>query len=289
MFWRKSGRTTSEERLNEDREIQHEPIRIEPDSERPTTIVQVAAELERRGAEVVEFFKVVSNSRGQAKLPIYLRWRDQDYFVEVETRRWTDSTVHNVLRDAAVLRASEYAEAGLGMLSAYDAPEEVEFFLGKSSPALFQLAFLHTEDLKTPESVADSFVRAAQHSWNTYIDYELGSLSQVEALLMKSLYEPAKNGGTQEQPHILEDLVKGLGFYLGEVLRRSSSADGSWMNSGEWGEGLVLELEGFSLDPIGKARAFLQNGVEDSIAYYADYVLRELNAASEKPGKRDQA
>ena len=39
----------------------------------------------------------------------------------------------------------------------------------------------------------------------------------------------------------------------------------------------MVELEGFVLDPIGKSRAFLREGQEDSVAFYADYVLEQLN------------
>jgi hypothetical protein len=45
----------------------------------------------------------------------------------------------------------------------------------------------------------------------------------------------------------------------------------------DWGEDLVLEFPNVTADPIGKARAFLENGPEDSAAYYVSYVLEELN------------
>ena len=282
MFWRKSGHATPAGRPGEsrggrgNRGDQHEPIKIEPDAERPATIVRVATELERRGAEVVEFFKVISAPRGQAKIPIHLRWKNQDFFVEVETRRWNPSSIADTLEDAAVLRDSEYREAGLGMLSAYPVPKDVDFFIGKHSAALFQLAFFSREDRDNPEALAASFVRAAQKELNSYVDYETNSLPQVENSLLSAIYDTPDSNSFEGRPPVLEVLVEGLGYYLGEVVRRSSSLDGYWGDSEEWGEDQVLELGGFTLDPVGKARAFLHNGPEDSIAYYAEYVLEEL-------------
>ena len=276
MFWRKSGRATSTGRPDKDREDQHEPIKIEPDAERPATIVRVATELERRGAEVVEFFKVISAPRGQAKIPIYLRWKDQDFFVEVETRRWNPSSTVDILEDVAVLRDSEYRAAGMGLLSAYPVPKDVDFFLGKHSAALFQLAFFNREDRGNPEALAASFVRAAQKALNAYVDYETNSLPQVENSLSDAIYNTPDTDSFEGRPPVLEALVEGLGYYLGEVVRRSSRLDGYWGDSKEWGEDPVLELGGFILDPVGKARAFLHNGPEDSIAYYAEYVLEAL-------------
>ena len=289
MFWRKSGRAIPEKRSDEDRETQYGPIEIEPDAERPATIVRVATELERRGAEVVEFFKVISTPRGQAKMPIYLRWKDQDFFIEVETRPWSPSSIENVLGDAAVLRDSEYSEAGMGLLSAYPVPKNVDFFLGKSSAALSQLAFFHGEDHENPEALAASFIRTFQRRWDTYVDYKTNSLLQVEDSLSSSIYEPGSSDDFEDEPPVLEALVEGLGCYLGEVVRRSSDLEGSWTNSEEWGEKRVLELGGFTLDPIGKARAFLLNGAEDSITYYAEYVLEVLEGATTEPGGGDQA
>ena len=47
----------------------------------------------------------------------------------------------------------------------------------------------------------------------------------------------------------------------------------------------MVELEEFVLDPIGKSRAFLDGGPEDSVAFYAEYVIEQLNGGPkrEKP------
>ena len=79
---------------------------------------------------------------------------------------------------------------------------------------------------------------------------------------------------------ILDSLVHGLGCYVGETLRRHSSQDGTWQPAKEWGEGIVLEFSDLTVDPVGQARAFLENGPEDSVAFYADYVLKELGSRS---------
>ena len=38
----------------------------------------------------------------------------------------------------------------------------------------------------------------------------------------------------------------------------------------------MVEVRGFALDPVGKARAFLNEGPEESLAFYADYVLKVI-------------
>jgi hypothetical protein len=39
----------------------------------------------------------------------------------------------------------------------------------------------------------------------------------------------------------------------------------------------VLEFPEVIADPVGEARAFLENGSEDSAAYYVSYALKELD------------
>ncbi|MGF1471612.1 MAG: hypothetical protein ACFB50_07720 [Rubrobacteraceae bacterium] len=267
---------------------QNEPIQIEPDAERPATILNVAAELERRGAKVVELFKEIDTDRGRTMLPIHLRWRGEDFFVEIETRNWRTSTEKKALHAAAVVRASEYSEAGLGLLSAYPAPEEVNFFFRKSPAALFQLD-LYSESSEEPPDLAEAFVRAARRQWDTRLDFSSDSLSVVEEHLTAALGEDPDPEWSGKEPPILRVLVESLGSYLGEVIRRNNSLrKGSWKTAEGWGENLVLEVDEFVLDPIGKARAFLENGAKDSVAYYAGYAIRELEAivpASETRGQ----
>ncbi|HZY64536.1 MAG TPA: hypothetical protein VFE21_01480 [Rubrobacteraceae bacterium] len=287
MFWRKGGRATPQEKPESDREARYGPIQIKPDAERPATILQVAAELERRGAEVVELFKEIETDTGRAVFPIHLRWQEQDFFVEIETRRWRESTVEKAMDSAAVLRRSDYAEAGLGLLSAYPAPERVAFFFGKTPAALFQIN-LYGGGAETPSELADEFIQTALRQWDTTLDYSQDSLPLVEELLTASLKDAPGPDWPHEEPPILGILVESLGCYLGEVVLRNSSIRGAWIPAKDWGESFVLELDEFVLDPIGKARAFLDNGADDSIAYYADYVLRELGTAGSSPKGQDQ-
>jgi hypothetical protein len=65
---------------------------------------------------------------------------------------------------------------------------------------------------------------------------------------------------------------------VGEILRRHATLQSSWRSTADWGEHLVLEFPDATADPIGKARAFLENGPDDSVAYYVAYALKELNA-----------
>jgi hypothetical protein len=71
--------------------------------------------------------------------------------------------------------------------------------------------------------------------------------------------------------------VRGFGCYLGEILRRRATSQGSWRHATDWGEGLVLEFPEVTADPVGEARAFLENGSEDSAVYYVSYALEELD------------
>ena len=288
MFWRRGGHATPQEKPEKGKETQYGPIHIEPDAERPATILEVAAELERRGAEVVELFKEIEADTGRAVFPVHLQWQGRDFFVEIETRRWTKSTVDKAMNSAAVLRRSQYAEAGLGLLTAYTAPEQVGFFFGKTPAALFQID-LYGRKPGEPAELAEEFIQTALRHWDTGLDYSQDSLPLVEELLTASLKDAPDPDWAHEEPPILHVLMVALGCYLGEVILHNSNLSGSWTSSEDWGENLVLEVGEFVLDPIGKARAFLDNGPEDSIAYYARYVHRELGAASPTSGAPDQA
>lgn len=290
MFWRRGERDTPRERATEDASEGHGPIRIERDAERPNTILRVATELERRGAEIVELFKEVESGQTRAILPIYLRWKEQDFFVEVETRRWDESGVEKALNTAAALRGSDYAGSGLGLLSAYPAPEKVVFFFEKSPAALFQLD-LHDKRSEDPDRFAGAFVEAVRRRWDTDLAYDLDSLRKAEDLVLNSLREPSHTGQAEGSPPVLDATVEGLGYYLGEIIRRHTGLTGVWVPAQDWGEALLLEVDDFNLDPVGKARAFLANGARDSVAYYAEYVSEELRSfvPSSAPGAQDQA
>jgi hypothetical protein len=261
MFWVSGGETPEEERTCH--------IEIERNAPRPATILRVATELEERGGKIQELFKEIHCPWGQAVLPIHLLRRDQDLFIDVETGPWEPPAVDEAINKAAVLRSSEHAEAELELLCAYPAPKEVEFFFGRSPAALLQLELIQASP-DDPEGSAALFRDVASRHWGVDLNYETGYLPLVEELLMAALDE-------EKSPPILDGLVYGLGCFLGEIIRRSASVPSSWRAEEDWGEGPVIELESFVLDPVGKARAFLHEGSEDSVAFYADYVLEQLN------------
>jgi hypothetical protein len=149
-------------------------------------------------------------------------------------------------------------------------PREVGFFFGRSAAALFQLDLAQVRQAD-PEEAAAQFREVASRHWGVDLDYETGYLPLVEELIMAALDE-------EESPPILDALVVGLGCFVGETIRRNASVPGYWRTSEDWGDGLVVELGGLELDPIGKSRAFLQGGQEDSVAFYADYVLEQLDS-----------
>lgn len=266
MFWI-SGETP-EEGVDSEGE-RTGPIEIERDAPRPATILRVASELEERGGEIQELFKEIQCPWGQVVLPIHLLDGGRSHFIEVETEPWDPRAVEEAINKAAVLRNSEHAGAGLEILSAYPVPREVGFFFGRSPAALFQLDLVRVS-LADPEGSAALFREVASRHWGLELAYEIGYLPLVEELLMAALDE-------EEAPPILDALVVGLGCFVGETIRRSAALPGSWRTDEDWGEGPVVELEGFVLDPIGKSRAFLREGPEDSVAFYADYVLEQLN------------
>ena len=255
-------------------------IEIERDIPRAVSISRVAEEMRWRGEEVVELFKEVTSPAGRAVLPMHLKRDGKDTFVEVETGPWERRTVEGVLGIAAVLRGSEHAGATLEVLSAYPVPEEVSYFCGRSPAALFQLDLVAYDNLENPGACAESFRSAAERHWDLNLDYDPGELPLVEELLLAA-FEDAESGA---RAPVLDALVHGLGCYIGETVRRHAAPQGSWRPALGWGEGVVLEFPGLDADPIGEARAFLESGTEDSVAYYVTYALEELNGQREPNG-----
>jgi hypothetical protein len=285
MFWKRNGGDAPEERPEEVRERPTGPIRVERDAQRPATILRVAGEFEERGGRIVELFKEVRSSRGEtAVIPIHVSMDDQQRFVEVSTRPWTPESVEAALHTAATVRASEHADVELDILSAYPVPEEIEYFFARSPGALFQLDLLHGS-LDRPEEFAEIFREAARRHWDVEPVYETASLPLIEELLISVLEADERTG---KLPPILDALGGGLGCYLGEVVRRQTSTPGSWRPAQGWGDGLVLEFDDVLLDPIGKAHAFLYEGPEDSLAFYADYVLEEIDDLPQMNAARDR-
>ncbi|HEX6711431.1 MAG TPA: hypothetical protein VF068_13960 [Rubrobacter sp.] len=279
MFWRDGGETP-DEGGEEAREEHSGPIEIERDAPRPATILRVAGELEERGGTILELFKEIESPLGRMVLPIHLRQEDRDFFVEVETGPWDGRKSEAALERVAILRSSVHAEAGLEILSGYPVPPEVEFFFGRSPAALLQLDLVRlTQD--RPEAAAKVFREVGSKHWGVDLDYEPGYLPLVEELLMAAL----EGDEAQPDPPLSEGLVVGLGCFLGETIRRNVSPEGIWRPPEEWGEGPVVEVGDFVLDPVGKARAFLRYGPEESLAFYADYVLEQLDGKSgDSPG-----
>lgn len=248
------------------------PIRVTPDAPRPATILQVAGELEERGGRILELFKEIRSPLGQVVLPIHLLKDEEAFFVEVATRPWDERSEREVAERAAVLRNSEHADAKLELLSAYPVPDDLRFFCGRSPAALLQLDLLRLRVDRTEESAA-VFRKAAGRRWGVDLDFEPGYLPLVEDLLMAAL---AEDGAAGRTPPVSEGLVAGVGSFLGETIRRNAGHGAAWRRGDNWDEGPVVEVEGFVLDPIGKARAFLRVGAEESMSFYATYVLELL-------------
>lgn len=258
-----------------------ETVQVERDASRPAQISRAAQELEgRRNETVVELFEEVESPQGRALLPIHTRSESgEDAFFEVQTTAWEDQDIERLLRTAAVLRSSNHAAAAFEVLSAYPVPEEVRFFSSTSPAALFQLDLLLQVDPDNPKRCAAAFIETAARRWDVSLDHAPASLPLVEDLLTSALREDpeGESDGAVGRAPVLDALVLSLGCYVGETLLRSTATPGSWDGvAGDWGEGPMLEFEGVTADPVGNARAFLENGPEDSIAFYVDYALEEL-------------
>jgi hypothetical protein len=248
-------------------------IHIEPGAPRPATILRVAGELEERGEEIVELFKDVSSSRGNFVFPIHIRREDEDVLVEVVTDEWDESTREQTLRAASILRDSDYPDAELRVLSAEPVPEEIAFFLRRAPAAVFQLGLLAEHDPQDPNVCAEAFRKTADRYWGIDLDFTPESLPLVEELLLSAL---------RDEPDLqtMEALPLCLGCYLGETIRTHAEPQGRWTTDPEWGDEHVVELGDFVADPVGRAREFVSSGSpEDSIAFYGQYVLEELQSS----------
>ena len=280
MFWR-GEEDAPEMPEGGAREEPRGPIRLEPDAPRPATILRVAGELEERGGEILELFKEIRSPLGRAVLPIYLLKDEEAFFVEVATGPWDERSEFEFAGRIAALRNSEEAEARVELLSAYPVPDRLRFLCGRSPSALLQLDLLRVR-VDRPEEAAGLFRAVASRHWGLDLDYEPDYLPLVEDLLMAALADEGYEGRTP----VTEGLVDGVGSFLGEIIRRNAGLGAAWRPPETWGEGPVVEVRGFALDPVGKARAFLNEGPEESLAFYATYVLDLLNG--EEPPE-DQA
>ena len=275
MFWRGGGETP-EEGVDETPEEHSGPIRIEPGAPRPATILRVAGELEARGGTIVELFKEIESPLGRVVMPIHFRQDYQDFLVEIATEPWNSRRSHEAVDRAAIVRNSDHADAGLEILSAYPVPLEVTFFFGTSPAALLQLDLARlTPDM--PEVAAGVFREVASGHWGVDLNYEPGYLPLVEELLIAVLEADEE----ESAPPLSDGLVAGLGCFLGETIRRNVEPPGAWRPPEQWGSGPVVEIRDFVLDPLGKARAFLENGPQESMAFYVEYTLELLNSEPE--------
>ena len=271
MFWR-GDEEAPQDPGREATEGPQGPIRVEPDAPRPATILRVAGELEERGGEILELFKEVRSPLGLAVLPIHLLEDEEPFFVEVATGPWDRRGELEFAGRIAALRNSEHSEARVELLSAYPVPETLRFLCGRSPSALLQLDLLRVR-VDRPEEAAGLFRAVASRHWGVDLDFGPDYLTLVEDLLMAAIADEEYEGKTP----VTDELVGGVGCFLGEVIRRNGGHGAAWRQPETWGEGPVVEVRDIALDPVGKARAFLTEGPEESLAFYATYVLSLLN------------
>ena len=266
MFWR-GEQEASQNPEPEAPGAPRGPIRIEPDAPRPATILKVAGELEERGAEILELFKEIRSPLGRAVLPIHLLEDEEAFFVEVATGPWDQRGELEFATRIAALRNSEHSEARVELLSAYPVPDTLRFLSGLSPSALLQLDLIRVR-VDRPEEAAGLFREVASRHWGVDLDFGPDYLPLVEDLLTAALHEEDEG-----KTPVTDGLVGGVGCFLGEVIRRNAGLGAAWRPPETWGEGPVVEVRDFALDPVGKARAFLYEGPEESLVFYATYVL----------------
>ena len=266
MFWR-GEQEASQNPEPEAPGAPRGPIRIEPDAPRPATILKVAGELEERGAEILELFKEIRSPLGRAVLPIHLLEDEEAFFVEVATGPWDQRGELEFATRIAALRNSEHSEARVELLSAYPVPDTLRFLSGPSPSALLQLDLIRVR-VDRPEEAAGLFREVASRHWGVDLDFGPDYLPLVEDLLTAALHEEDEG-----KTPVTDGLVGGVGCFLGEVIRRNAGLGAAWRPPETWGEGPVVEVRDFALDPVGKARAFLYEGPEESLVFYATYVL----------------
>ncbi len=85
---------------------------------------------------------------------------------------------------------------------------------------------------------ASVFKAAVARQWGMSLNYEVHDLPLLEQLLLAALREKPRGGGGQ--PPVSEALVRCLGCYVGETLRRHAPARGSWHEAEDWGTDAVL-------------------------------------------------
>jgi hypothetical protein len=279
VFWR-GEEEAPQSREREAPDEPRGPIRVEPHAPRPVTILRVAGELEERGGEILELFKEVRSPLGRAVLPIHLLDDEETFFVEVATEPWDRRGELEFAGRIAALRNSEHSEARVELLSAYPVPETLRFLCGRSPSALLQLDLLRVR-VDRSEEAAGLFREVASRHWGVDLHFGPDYLPLVEDLLTAAIADEEDDGKTP----VTEGLVGGLGCFLGEVIRRNAGLGAAWRPPETWGEGPVVEVRDFALDPVGKARAFLNEGPEESLAFYASYVLDLLNEREPPEGQ----
>lgn len=242
------------------------------DAPRPATILRVADALEYQGGEVLELFREVSSPVGSAVFPIHLTRSGREFFIEVETGRFTPQVMKSIIRRVGVLRASEDGtRKRVLILSSYPVPDEAIFFTGVSPQALVQLSLVNVNP-EDPERAAGDFLATIRDFWSDDLDYGTHYLPVVEEYVLELRSRTLR-----------EEFVFALGAYLGETIRRAASESGmsaAWNLENRRREAL-LHVGDYELDPVGKARAFAENGERDSLAFYAGYVLKEILPSQE--------
>lgn len=135
------------------------------------------------------------------------------------------------------------------------------------------MVFMEIES-PSPESavqLAELVVQIARNSMAVELDYSAESLRQVDEMVLGF-----RNEGQTAQT--MNETIFLLGCYLGEVIVRNHG--GVWKRAEETAFGayaepgmLVIEMpNGIIWNPIGKAFKLLENGEEDSLAFFIGVV-----------------
>lgn len=118
----------------------------------------------------------------------------------------------------------------------------------------------YEETIAAIKRVADIQVQSAKDIFGFDFDYSLASANTLDEMIVRGW-----NGAV---PTMLEQMVQGIGAYLGEVLVRNLG--GVWQDEqGRWIVRITLpDGSHADADVFAKVEKRFVNGAEDSIGYY---------------------
>lgn len=121
-----------------------------------------------------------------------------------------------------------------------------------------------------------SMVVTMMREWDSDLDYSMESLDLIDDQIEKY----RKEGLTAAS---MSATMTAFGIYVGEVIRRTLG-HGHWARDAE--SDVYLAVESFAIDPIGKCMKRLDNGPEDCVKAFSEFVVRCIRSVGERDGNK---